>query len=43
VQNLIIFTKDDGKNELDRMYRDFVGKLENKNDISFVVGHRRFC
>jgi hypothetical protein len=40
VQNLIIciYTKDDGKNGLDRVYRYFVGKLENKNDISFVVG-----
>jgi hypothetical protein len=40
VQDLIIciYTKDDGKNELDRVYRYFVGKSENKNDISFVVG-----
>jgi hypothetical protein len=40
VQDLIIciYTKGDGKNGLDRVYRYFVGKLENKNDISFVVG-----
>jgi hypothetical protein len=44
VQDLIIciYTKGGRKNELNRIYRYryryFVGKSENKDDISFVVG-----
>jgi hypothetical protein len=40
VQNLIIciYKKNNEKNGLNRTYKHFIGKLENKNDISFVVG-----
>jgi len=40
VQDLIIciYTSGTGKDGLNRVYRHFVGKSGNKNDISFVVG-----
>ena len=40
VQNLIICisTKSNGKNGLNRVYRHFVGKSRDKNDIAFVIG-----
>ena len=40
VQDLIIciYSKESEKDGLNRVYRHFVGKSQDKNDISFVVG-----